>query len=756
VFPHAASKGRQPYGTARLVLAALAAGLASAQTAPTPVRTYVDTKVCAGCHSQIARTYALTGMGRSFYRLPDAPETRFYHKPSDTWYAMERKDGRLVQRRWRVDPSGAEVLVDESSVDYVMGSGNHVKTYLHRTQRGGLIELPLAWYSEGGGVWAMEPGYDGETLPPPRQISYQCMFCHNAYPRIPAGHGEPGAEPLYTGALPEGVDCQRCHGPGSDHVRAAQRGASVDVVRRAIVNPARLSVERQMEVCLQCHLETTSQPLPNSIVRYGREPFSYRPGDALTDFELFFDRASGSGHEEDFEIAHSAYRFRKSQCFLKSGGKLTCTTCHNPHDIVRGEAAARHYNSVCGQCHQAGVRAAVAGGKHPADTGCITCHMPRRRTQDVVHVVMTDHLIRRLPLPGDLLAPIPERREFFANPYRGEVAPYYPAGPARDGKAALYQAVAQVTQRSNSRGVAMLAGEIARQKPAESQFYVELGQAWLSAGNAKAAVAQFEQAARIKPDSPLIALNLADALTESGQAAQAVATLQSKVQLFAGDPLLWYQLAISRIESGEDSQAVAALEKCLQLDPDLAEAHNLLGERLAGAGDFERAVAEFQSALRIEPDSSEALANYGHVLAAQRDFARASYYFARSVQLKPGNADVLTNYAVTLAGAGRLDDAQRTIDGAVQADPKSADARCFKGTLLDRQGLHKEALAEFLAAIALRPDFGLAHLNAGKVLAGQGDLAGAKEHLLRAAASEDLAVKGQATALLRQMGYAPR
>ena len=96
-----------------------------------------------------------------------------------------------------------------------MGSGNHVRTYLHRTERGALIELPLAWYAENGGVWAMEPGYDGETLPPRRQISYQCMFCHNAYPRIPAGSGT-GREPLYTGALPEGMDCQRCHGPASD------------------------------------------------------------------------------------------------------------------------------------------------------------------------------------------------------------------------------------------------------------------------------------------------------------------------------------------------------------------------------------------------------------------------------------------------------------------------------------------------------------------------------------------------------------
>jgi hypothetical protein len=125
----------------------------------------------------------------------------------------------------------------------------------------------------------MEPGYDGAVLPAPREIGYECMFCHNAYPQIPPGHEEPGAEPLYAGELPEGIDCQRCHGPGGGHVRAAQQGMNPDAVRRAIVNPARLSPERQMEVCLQCHLETTSKPLPHSIVRYNRGPFSYRRGE---------------------------------------------------------------------------------------------------------------------------------------------------------------------------------------------------------------------------------------------------------------------------------------------------------------------------------------------------------------------------------------------------------------------------------------------------------------------------------------------
>ena len=75
--------------------------------------------------------------------------------------------------------------------------------------------------------------------------------------------------------------------------------------------------------------------------------------------------------------------------------------------------------------------------------------MPKRRTQDVVHAVMTDHLIQRRAPAGDPRAPIAERQDIDGNAYRGEVVPYYPSLEPRTGENALYAAVAQVTQQSN-------------------------------------------------------------------------------------------------------------------------------------------------------------------------------------------------------------------------------------------------------------------------------------------------------------------
>src|SRR5207302_6760152 len=114
---------------------------------------YVDPRVCTTCHRKIAEDYARTGMGRSFFRPTPAEERAkqdFYHALSDTHFSMIIRGGEYYQRRWQIGFAGKETNVEEMSVDYILGSGNHARSYLHRTPRGTLIELPLGLYSEGG------------------------------------------------------------------------------------------------------------------------------------------------------------------------------------------------------------------------------------------------------------------------------------------------------------------------------------------------------------------------------------------------------------------------------------------------------------------------------------------------------------------------------------------------------------------------------------------------------------------------------
>lgn len=172
---------------------------------------------------------------------------------------------------------------------------------------------------------------------------------------------------MYSGNLPEGIDCQRCHGPAQRHVDLASTpGAIPAAIRAAVVNPARLDNDRQLEVCAQCHLKTTEFLLPHAIKRYERPDFSYKPGEPRASFALAFDEAPGPNKNIRFETASAVSRMRASQCFLESNGALKCTTCHDPHDVRHGSEAMEHYNSVCRQCH-----AVVTKAGHPSQTGCI-------------------------------------------------------------------------------------------------------------------------------------------------------------------------------------------------------------------------------------------------------------------------------------------------------------------------------------------------------------------------------------------------
>ena len=295
---------------------------------------------------------------------------------------MSERDGKLFQRRHQIGFGGQETNALELEAHYVIGSGNHARTFLHRNADGRLVQMPVSWYAERRGYWAMSPGYDRPAhLDFRRVIDAGCMSCHNGYPRAPVENDLRGSE-VRPSSLPEGIDCQRCHGPGQAHVDAVKAG-DLEAGLRAIVNPAKLDRERQLETCMQCHLESTSSPLPFQIPRYEHPPFSYTPGKALSDYFIHFDHAPGAPARDDkFEIAGGAYRLRKSACFQRS--EMTCVTCHNPHDIPRGAKAVERYVAICRAATRRRIRAAcrawrASAAAPPASTA--TCRSGERKTR---------------------------------------------------------------------------------------------------------------------------------------------------------------------------------------------------------------------------------------------------------------------------------------------------------------------------------------------------------------------------------------
>jgi predicted CXXCH cytochrome family protein len=699
----------------------------------------VATQDCASCHRDIAETYRRTGMGRSFSRPSEAGEGVYYHAPSNSYFTMLRRDGKLYQRRHQLDAGGQQINVMEKQVDYVMGSGNHARTYLHRTAADTLIELPLGWYAEKGGYWAMNPGYDRPDHEGFRRpITYDCMFCHNAYPKIPTK----SSEPVYSGALPEGIDCQRCHGDGSRHAQlAGTRGAKPETIRAAIVNPARLSAERQMETCMACHLESTSFSLPNALTRHGRGPFSFRPGEPLADFILNFDHARGTGREDKFEIVSSAYGLRRSECFLKS--KMTCTTCHNPHDVPRGEAAVQHYNAVCRGCHQQ-----VTADNHTKTADCVSCHMPKRRTEDVIHVAVTDHYIQRRKPEGDLLAERTERRDN----YRGPVVPYYPATLAHTAENDLLLAVAQVKQSSNLKaGIVQLTAAIEKYRPASAEWYLELAEALDKDRQLAKALPLYREAARRRPDSAAGLQKLGTALRRSALSAESEAVLKRATVLSPRTALTWHELGLTYRSLQRTTDAVAALSKALEHDPEMPEAHNNLGIIWLTAADQARAETAFREAIRIRPDYADAHGNLANLLAQAGKFNEARAEFEVSLRLRPDDAPTRYNYALLLGRTNLYDEAQRQLEAALRADPDFADAHELLGDLLMARTQAREAAPHYREALRIRPESGRANLGLGAALLALGNSSESVPYLQKAAASPDVGSRQRAAEILRQL-----
>ena len=761
--------------------------------APAPAKkissAYVDPQACAGCHQDIARSFHQTGMGRSVYRPTVAnviedyqARNTVYNKASGLYYTMLERDGKFYQRRYQIGFDGKETNVIEVQVDYVIGSGNHARTYLHRTADGKLIELPVSWYTEKSGYWAMSPGYDRPDQDDFRRaIPAECMFCHNAYPPPSEAPKLNNSEiPVFGEHLPQGIDCQRCHGPGSAHIAATSSSApTLEKIRHAIVNPARLSRDRQLEVCMQCHLETSSRHVPNEIRRYDRDIDSYRPGEPLGDYKLYFDQAPGK-NDDRFEIAHAAYRLRKSACFQSS--QMTCTTCHDPHQEYRGATTMQHYIAVCQSCHQSVVHAAAL----PAGSNCVGCHMPKRRTDDAVHVVMTDHYIQRRPPTRDLLAPFAEQASEAKNP--GGIALYYPPQISHAPENELDLAVAQVEDGTNLQAaITRLQDSIRKYAPAQAGFYLELARGYAKAGKNNEAIHWFEEALRRRPNDRAALEDLVVALFATGRIQRATEMLQQAVAIPPADEMLFVNLGNAYLRQRMLAQAQRALERALELNPNLSQAHNLLGLVAVQSRRPVEAEADFRDAIRSQPDLSEAHNNLANLLTGAGNYPEAKYHFEKALAISPGYADAHHSYGLLLAIMRQYDQAIAELEQAIRLAPKEAqthddladilaargelapaaneyrqaiqfnpelpDAHYSLASILALQGKNEEAEREFRISLQLNANAPEAHLGLGQTLLREGKTAEARMQLEKAAESPDPAIRGAAQSVL---GHLPR
>ena len=704
----------------------------STRSSQAPTHSTPDSRVCQSCHAEIYRSYGEVAMARSLYRpSPDnviedyTRENHFYHAPSNRHYRMVQRKGRFYQRRYQRDAGGGETNVLEREVTHIIGSGEHARSYLSLDEGGVLRQLPVTWYPQIR-RWGMSPGYDHPDHEDfGRQVTHSCLFCHNGYPQLPEPSDRYGQRNVFRSELPSGIGCHRCHGPGADHVKLASSGtAAVDQIRQSVVNPARLSPARQLDVCLQCHLEAAAAA--PRFRRSGRPVYSFRPGESLADYIVHFDLGDPeSEHPPDrFEIDSAGYRMRQSACFRLSRGAMTCTTCHDPHRKLRGEEAVRHYRDRCLSCHNQ-PSTGVHGETPPGD--CTACHMPKRRAQDVVHAVMTDHLIQKGPPGANLLAPLQEDH----SPRKEQPLLYFPQslfGWERD----LYLGMAEVQTPGNLRqGLDRLSAALERKSVSFAEPYVKLAMAQARTGAYDAARASMQRALNIDPDSPIARFNLAEVMRRQGQYP---AALEQYRRTLAVDPnYAKAHLGLGLVNRQQGRPAMESFRRALQSDPLLAEAHLGLGRESLERRPAAEAARHFLQALRVDPDSAEAHLNLGLAQARRGLQEEALAAFRRAAALDPASPEAHYNLGVALARKGRIREALKAFREAVRLKPDDAEAHSNLGMAYNQLDRLEDAVEAFRQAVRLQPDSARAYFNLGLTQARLGRSREAIEALSRSA-----------------------
>ena len=337
---------------------------------------YVGKEQCRMCHAEIYDSYIHTGMGKSLHYatkehsvLADVDIPVIYDSIKNLSYALFFNNDSLYIKEFRLKGSDTiHKLIKK--IDYKIGSGHHTNSHLFEIN-GYIHQIPYTYYTQDQ-IADLPPGFErGQNSRFSREIGLECMSCHNAF----TDH-ESKSSNKYN-SIPQGIDCERCHGPGEVHVKRKLEGEIIDTskyIDYSIVNPGKLPVDLQFDVCQRCHLQGTS------ILAEGKSFESFKPGMHLKDImDTYLPKYD---NDNSFIMASHADRLQQSECFQNS--EMTCITCHNPHKSV-SSLETDYFDNKCMQCHQ------VCDDNQTKD--CSSCHMPKSLTSDIMHVSITDHKI---------------------------------------------------------------------------------------------------------------------------------------------------------------------------------------------------------------------------------------------------------------------------------------------------------------------------------------------------------------------------
>ncbi|MCB9831446.1 MAG: tetratricopeptide repeat protein [Planctomycetes bacterium] len=624
---------------------------------------YGGVDACVDCHAERVESYRRTAHYQTL-RRPD-PEVfaariaavggRLETRKESLHHEIEVQDGQAFQTS--VLSLGSREIRRREAIDFIMGSGRIFEGYLS-WDGDRLMQLPVGWFAAAGS-WSNCPGYDDGQARYDREILPRCLDCHGTWAETRGG-----ARYRPESVMP-GLSCERCHGPGREHVlhHRAHPEAEEGV---AIVMPARLPRARRLDLCAQCHAE------PGELIG---EAFSYRPGEPLG---AYVRQESGHGGEVFVHTANQIQRLATSACF-RSSPELDCISCHRTH-APEGEQLLRRSLRACQGCHEAAHRDDATGLPAALRDRCVACHMPSRQVSDTVINTRRDDFLgffrmteHRIGIHEDASRELRARERLAEGDEAGGRAELLALG--RD-----FVARAERSERGHRfvESMAFLreAGRLAPELAPDAARLAALAQRERRRAEALAMVTETRRA------------GLAGDLGRSRR------QLEAALAIDPGQPEATVLLAELDRLGGDLPAAESRLASVLDLRPDFADAALGLADLRLAAGRVEEAIAPLEGLVRAQPLLARARLLLARARAAKGDFRGALDDLDHYLERVPGDRLAVLNRAAMLLECGRAAEARRVAEDLAGAASGETAAACAE--FLDRLGLGERARSLWL------------------------------------------------------------
>jgi tetratricopeptide (TPR) repeat protein len=623
---------------------------------------YVGMNTCKLCHQDIYNSFIKTGMGKSFdlasskKSVANFANTEVYDRFLDLHYKAYLQKDSLYIHEYRIDQKDT-LYTRTEQVNFIIGSGQHTNSHI-QSVNGYLNQMPMTFYSQKQ-KWDLPPGFEnGVNTRFTRKIGLECMSCHNGYPNFVMG-----SENKYS-AVPQGIDCERCHGPGNIHVAQKQAGILVDTSKQidySIVNPSKLSIDLQFDICQRCHLQG------NAVLKNDHSFYDFKPGKKLNNYmSVFLPKYKNA--DDEFIMASHADRLKQSACFIKSIEKtkssnslkpykeaMTCITCHNPHISVR-ETNKEIFNDACRKCH---VNELAEGSKQlavssliPTKTcqvptyqtaNCVSCHMPSSGSIDIPHVSVHDHYIRK---------PISSKEKNKIKEFIG----LYTINEAKPD--AQTKAMAYIQQY---------------EKFEQNRSYLDSAKVYLK----DVTKTDIEKNLHALLKLEFIKGNYGKILTYVNTLNEDVCYNKYLLKRSYDNKDAWcaYHIAESFLNTGNGQKAMKWFAKACELAPYNLDFKNKYGNALAQANLIEPAKQQFELVLKENPTNISATTNLGYLYLLSNQEQKAISLYLKGLKLDPDYEPLLMNLTGYYLFKKDKENALRMVNKILQKNPKNAQAK---------------------------------------------------------------------------------